>query len=174
MEKKRNLLIVVTVLAILISFILVFAIVKASFNSISINDFEIDALSEAEITELEDYYQAVLPSDEYRGELSGINTVRNAYEIDRDEVSFSSQKMTGMKIISASRAKDCILKLDIAFESENKDAVLVVIKGTEVLEYFVGSANVSLTYASEGDNEYVVKLLSEGAKVKVDVKRTFE
>lgn len=137
----------------------------------NLNDFIIDNLSEEQIAKT-DGYKATLSKRKAFGEESGLNSMRYEEE-DRDYISFSSKKITGIKIVSATLVKDCTLCLNIKSELLSGNAkIVVVIDDSEILWYDFNQ-DLNLEFEVTGEHKYFVKILCEKAELSIETQRSY-
>jgi protein phosphatase len=76
----------------------------------------------------------------------------------------STHEITGIYVISTTKAVDCTLELNVSSELTGGRAKIVVIRDNEIVEYLDFGDGKQLVYDVKGEHLYVVKLVCEKAK----------
>ena len=139
-------------------------------NKLNLDSFEINELSTAEIVDVSDDYRAVLTSWSEYGKKSGVQQSKYT-KADHDRIKFSAKKITGIKTVSATLARDCKLVINIESQLKNGKAQIVVVQDDTVIEYLDASTQSTLEYNVVGQHCFYVKIICEEAQIEVDTYR---
>lgn len=162
------------VIACIIAFVLIITIIVSVIDhstnvSKALEDFSIDSLSTQEIAS-EEFSSAFALSRKYEsGTRTGVDGA-SKYE-DSDKSEFKCKKVTGIKRISATKALDCRLIINISSRLISGNAKIVIICDGEILDYVEFGQDKTLTYDVTGEHIYSVKILAEEAELEISVAR---
>ena len=137
-----------------------------------LENFKIDELTEYEILNKE-LSSGRFSSTKYTNGTSTGAPSATKFE-DSDNVEISYKEYVGISRISATKAKNTVLSLNIESELLSGVGKLVVICDDEILEYIDFNETRTLVYEVRGEHIYSVKMMCEDAQVKVKVSRSFE
>ena len=158
------------VLSVLLAIIVLVNVIDHSTKvSKELEDFSIDRLSSEDISNNE-YASVFAVSRKYE---SGTRTGANGaskYE-DTDKIEFKCKKMTGIMRVSATKASNCTLTINVSSKLLSGKAKIVVICDDEILDYIEFDQERTLTYDVIGEHVYSVKILAEEAKLEIAVER---
>lgn len=156
--------------SILLAILVLVAVFDHSTNvSKALEDFSIDNLSSEEISTSE-YSSVFAVSRKYKsGTRTGVDGA-SKYE-DTDRIDFKCKKITGISRISATKASDCTLTINVSSKLLSGNAKIVVICDDEILEYVDFGQEKTLTYDVIGEHIYSVKILAEESELEIIVER---
>ena len=136
------------------------------------NDFLISELTDEDIAVGDDRVQAFMSSFKTSGTRSGITSMKYDDE-DRDKTTYSAEKTSGIKTVSATLAVDCTLVLNIESAIEAGNAEIAVIMDGEIIERFAADTQKRLEYNVVDEHEFYVRILCESAKISITTTREF-
>ena len=102
------------------------------------------------------------------------NELAKQYGIKTAETVYSAKKVTGIKNVSASLAKDCTLVLNIDTTLESGNAEVVVIMDDEIVDRFNAGEQKTFEYSVSGEHKFYVRILCEEAKISITTTREFK
>lgn len=159
----------ISICALITVVIIVNAIDFSSDLSNRLENFSIANLSTEDIVN-EDFSSTFALSRKYEsGTKTGVDGA-SKYE-DSDKSEFKCKKVTGIKRVSATKASDCTLKLNISSKLISGNAKIVIICDDEILDYVNLGQTETFTYDVVGEHIYSVKLLAEEAELEITIER---
>lgn len=142
------------------------------YSGLNKRNFSIDSLTEEQMLKITTFGSTTFLRERSSGNRSGISG-SDYKEKDYDNTYFRVKKATGIEIINATKATDSTVNLKIDFTVSSGNAKLIIVMDESViLEEFEPNQPIDFTYESVGTHTFVVKLLSEKAKVEIEVNRT--
>ena len=158
------------VLSVLLTIIVLVNVIDHSTKvSKELEDFSIDRLSSEDISNNE-YASVFAASRKYKsGTRTGVDGA-SKYE-DTDRIEFKCKKMTGIMRVSATKASNCTLTINVSSKLLSGNAKIVVICDDEILEYVDFGQEKTLTYDVIGEHIYSVKILAEESELEIIVER---
>ncbi len=127
-------------------------------------------ITTSEIITTTNHYSAFKSSSSQKGEHSNVSDRLKDY--DYDEVMFSSEKVSGVKTLQATKTahNELTLEIDSRLEIGNMEIVILIEN-----EYY-GSVPINeshtITLNDVADKTVVVKLAAESAKINISIKRS--
>ena len=178
MKHNRGIYAIIFVGVILVSFIMIFMILRSIISgddgvdepNFDCENFELNEVTNEQIIHISNNYNGFMSVEKHSGESSGITNIR-LRDVDYTNVSFSYQKINGIKTVSATKAKDCTLVMDIDSALNSGEARIVIVKSGEIVEYIELGQRVQRTYEVSGENVFYVKLIGKEANVEISVAR---
>lgn len=179
MKHNKGIYAIIFVGIILVSFLMVFMILRSIISSgdgidepnFDCENFELNEVKNEQIIHISNNYNGFMSVEKHSGESSGITNTR-LRDVDYTNVSFSSKEISGIKTVSATKAKDCTLVLDIDSALNFGNARLVIVKGGEIVEYIELGQKVQRTYEVSGEHVFYVKLVGKEANIEISVARS--
>ena len=90
---------------------------------------------------------------------------------DADKAIFKCENIFGVMTVSATKAQNCTLVLNITTEINVGTAQIVIVRDDEVIERLDFGGNATRSYNVEGEHIFRVKVLAENAEIKITVER---
>ena len=146
---------------------------KIEEPELDVHNFEISELSDEQIVYISSKFTAFMSSWKSNGQKSGISDYRYKEEEDHDITEYSSEKISGIKTVSATFVKDGTVSLEIESSSHTGNAVIVVVMDKQIVEQFDAGGTKSLVYTVEGEHEIFVKILCKEAQINIKTTRSF-
>lgn len=142
-------------------------------SDLDLKNFKIVELTDAKIVSTDGDCTAVMTSFKRSGDRSGINS---SYFMDEDgeKTEYSAKKITGIKTVSATLAKDCTLVLNIGTILDSGNAEVVVIMDDTIVDRFTAGEQKTLEYDVNGEHTFYVRILCEEAKISITTTREFK
>ncbi|MBQ2735547.1 MAG: hypothetical protein IJF33_06910 [Clostridia bacterium] len=163
---------VVVVVVILVAVIILLA---SESNFVDINGSENFALTEItrdDILSKNNNYRSSMVSERHSGRHTNIIGTR-LRDCDYDSISRSFGKLHGIIILQATKISENTLTLNINSSVESGNAeIVILIDGGYYCSVDVNQ-NQSITLQDISNKEVIVKLAGEGAKMKIDISRTY-
>ena len=162
----------------IICFVIVFAVFAFNLDkfsqksSLDLKTFSIEVLSDEQIVKVINC-NSILSSTQYKNNTS-TGVPNTSKTVDSDEIKFSCKEITGISEVSATKAKDCTLTLNISSELVSGKAEIVVIRDELILERLDFNETKQLSYYVTGEHIFVVKILCERAELSISVSRSFD
>ena len=159
--------------AVFIIVIVVTSLFSPSEETIKLDfdNFSIDTVTEEQKLKVVDSMGGWFVSEGKSGQKSGIKDLEYR-DFDSDRASYSASNARGLKTLSATLAKDCVLSFSIDAVSEG-EAIIIVIIDNEIVDEFDFEEKNSLKYEIEGEKTVYIKILADNAKVDITVERSF-
>jgi hypothetical protein len=134
---------------------------------INLDEFSLDTVTEEEIINYK-IHRAYRTKTKNYGDRTGADKYA-----DKDYANnfISTHEITGIYVISTTKAVDCTLELNVSSELTGGRAKIVVIRDNEIVEYLDFGDGKQLVYDVKGEHLYVVKLVCEKAALEVTVNR---
>ena len=140
---------------------------------LDLDSFSLDTLTDDQILSIDSQYTAYKYKSTKNGSGTGVNASKYE-EYDRDELSFSSKKITGIHPVLATKVKDATLRVNVESVLNSGEMKIVVIKDGAILEYIEVGKTQQLTYYAEGEHTYYFKILCNKANISVTVSREIQ
>lgn len=142
-------------------------------SGVDASDFKISELTSEQIVNTEGECKAFMTSFKRSGSRSGISSQYFDDE-DGDKTVYSAKKVTGIKNVSATLAKDCTLVLNIDTTLESGNAEVVVIMDDKIVERFNAGEQKTFEYSVSGEHKFYIRILCEEAKISITTTREFK
>ena len=170
--KNKRLAFWISVVILIIGIIFViFWLLDSTERASSFRSFRIDEMSDSEIINIPADCSGFLGGKNHSGEQSlGFDDWHYKKE-DYDKVTTQYQSMSGMTILSATRARNCTVDYTINAELTKGSIRIVVIIDNMIVEDFSSGGEYKRSYCLEGTKNIIIKLLAEEAQFKVTVER---
>ena len=139
-------------------------------SDIDLKNFSVDSLTDEQIASTPGRYSAFSSSQRSSGGYSGVRDSRYS-DYDRDRCSYSAKKITGIMTVSATKVKNSTLNLTIESNLKAGEMKIVVVRDNEILEYVDVSQTCELSYESDGEHFYYVKIICNKAQASISVSR---
>ena len=137
-------------------------------SGVDASDFKISELTSEQIVNTEGECKAFMTSFKRSGSRSGFD------DEDGDKTVYSAKKVTGIKNVSTTLAKDCTLVLNIDTTLESGNAEVVVIMDDKIVERFNAGEQKTFEYSVSGEHKFYVRILCEEAKISITTTREFK
>ena len=142
-------------------------------EKLDLDNFSLETLTDEQIVLIEKQYKAYRYNSSKKGGDTDVDNFR--YEdYDRDKLSFSAKKITGIHPIQATKVTDGTLRVNIETKLNSGEMKIVVIRDDEILEYLEVGRPLELNYSAEGEHTYYIKLLCKEANMSVTVTREIQ
>jgi len=167
-KNKRHAFWISVVIFIIVIIYIIFRLLDSTERA---SNFRIDEMSDSEIINIPSDYSGFLGGKNYSGEQSLGFDDRRYKEADYDKITRQYQSMSGMTILSATRARNCTVDYTINAELTKGRIRIVVIIDNKIVEDFSSGGEYKRSYCLEGTKNIIIKLLAEEAQFKVTVER---
>ena len=137
-------------------------------SGVDASNFKISELTSEQIVNTEGECKAFMTSFKRSGSRSGFDD-----EVG-DKTVYSSKKVTGIKNVSTTLAKDCTLVLNIDTTLQSGNAEVVVIMDDKIVERFNAGEQKAFEYSVSGEHKFYVRILCEEAKISITTTREFK
>lgn len=146
---------------------------RPDVEKLDLSNFSLENLTDNQIVCIESQYSAYRYKSSKNGNETGIDNQRyEAY--DRDQLSFSAKKITGIHPLIATKVSDGNLHIKIESSLNSGEMKIVVIRDDKILEYLEVGKVVELNYYADGEHTYYIKLLGKDANMSITVSREIQ
>lgn len=171
----RKIIYIGTVIVLIgFAFIMINAIIQGPSDDgepdLDLKTFSIETVTDEQIIGISSNYRSYLASQKYSGTDTDISNAR--YEdCDKTKCTLSAKKINGIQTVSATRAQDCVLTLDIESSLDAGEMKIAVVMDGEILEYVPVGGSAHFVYNVTGEHYYYVKIIAENAEMSISVNR---
>ena len=142
-------------------------------EKLDLSNFSLEKITDEQIISIDSQYRAYRYKSSRKGSETGVDN-RRYEDYDRDQLSFSAKKITGIHPIQATKVTDGTLRVNIESKLNSGEMKIVVIRDDEILEYLEVGRPLELNYSAEGEHTYYIKLLCKEANMSVTVTREIQ
>lgn len=163
---------VAVMIAVLVAVIILVASESKFVDTNGPENFALTEITRDEILGEYHSYRTSMVSERHSGRHTNISGTR-LRDCDYDHIKRSFGKIHGVIILQATKISGNTLTLNIDSSVESGNAEIVIIVDGEYYGSVDVNENQTVTLQDVSNKEVLVKLAGEGAKIKVDVTRTY-